>query len=78
MYGNLLHIFRNTPFGREIIYQSVYFCKKMNLFIVNNILKYDEFLMYFENDVVQVDLDDSDLKFSDTAEKHDAIAILGA
>ena len=72
MNGRLLHIFRNTPFGRETLLQSVYFCKKAGLSLSVYIPRSDKFLMYFENDVVQVDLDDSYLKFSDTAVKHAA------
>jgi len=72
MYGRLLHIFRNTPFGRETLLQSVYFCKKSGLSLSIYIPKSTKFLMYFENDIVQVDLDDSYLKFSDIAVKHAA------
>ena len=29
MEARLLHIFRNTPLGRETLLQSIYFCKQM-------------------------------------------------
>jgi len=31
MHANLLHVFRNTPLGRETLMQSLYFCKTLDL-----------------------------------------------
>lgn len=70
MENRLLHIFRNNPFGRETLLQSIYFCKKVGAFPVIYIPKTTKFLMYFDNDVVQVDLDKSYLSSPDTALKH--------
>ncbi len=70
MNYKLLHIFRNTPFGRETFLQSLYFCKSINAFPVAYIPKSDKFLMYFSNAAVQVDLDHSYLTSPDTAENH--------
>ena len=70
MNYKLLHIFRNTPFGRETFLQSLYFCKTINAFPVAYIPKSDKFLMYFSNDAVQVDLDHSYLTSPDTAKNH--------
>ncbi len=67
MYTELLHIFRNTPLGRETFLQSLYFCKTVGVDPVVYIPRHTKFLMYFENDVVQVDLDDSYLTSPDTA-----------
>ena len=67
MNYKLLHIFRNTPFGRETFLQSLYFCKTINASPVVYIPKSDKFLMYFSNDVVQINLDSSFLAFPDTA-----------
>ena len=67
MQRRLLHIFRNTPLGRETLLQSVYFCKKVGLVLTIYIPEFTKFLMYFENEVVQVDLDHSYLTSSDTA-----------
>jgi len=64
----LLHIFRNTPFGRETFLQSLYFCKTIQASPVVYIPKSDKFLFYFSNDVIQVDLDSSYLTDPDTAE----------
>lgn len=72
MDHQLLHIFRNNPFGRETLLQSIYFCKKIGASPVIYIPKTTKFLMYFDNDVVQVDLDASYLTSPDTAEKHAA------
>ncbi len=70
MNYKLLHIFRNTPFGRETFLQSLYFCKTINAFPMAYIPKSDKFLMYFSNDAIQVDLDNSYLTSPDTAKSH--------
>ena len=66
----LFHIFRNTPLGRETLMQSVYFCKRVGAVPVVYIPRHTKFLMYFENDVVQVDLDASYLTQPETAGDH--------
>lgn len=66
----LFHIFRNTPLGRETFLQSIYFCKKIGASIVTYIPEHTKFLMYFNNDVVQVDLDRSYLTSHATAKDH--------
>ncbi len=70
MNYKLLHIFRNTPFGRETFLQSLYFCRTINAFPVVYIPKSDKFLMYFSNDAIQIDLDKSYLFSPETAKKH--------
>ena len=70
MAYQLFHIYRNTPIGRETIMQSLYFCKKAGVSPVVYIPEFTKFLMYFENDIVQVDLDESYLTSPGTAEKH--------
>ncbi|MCB2168805.1 MAG: universal stress protein [Deltaproteobacteria bacterium] len=70
MYSQLFHIFRNTPLGRETFLQSLYFCKQIDATPVVYIPEFIKFLMYFDNDVVQVDLDNSYLTDPATAEEH--------
>ena len=70
MDTQLFHIFRNTPVGRETFLQSIYFCTKMGVSPVVYIPQHTKFLMYYEKDVVQVDLDSSYLTAPETAEKH--------
>jgi hypothetical protein len=70
MEAQLFHIFRNNPFGRETLLQSIYFCKKVGASPVVYIPKFTKFLMYFDNDVVQIDLDNSYISFPDTAKAH--------
>ncbi len=72
METKLFHIFRNTPIGRETLLQSTYFCSRIGSKMVIYIPKFTKFLMYFENDVVQVDLDDSYLTSPSTALDHAA------
>jgi len=66
----LLHIFRNTPLGRETLLQSLYFCQKLDVNLVVYIPESTKFLMYFDNDVVQIDLDESYLTAPETAQAH--------
>ena len=70
METQLFHVFRNTPQGRETLLQSLYFCKAVEASLVIYIPKHKRFLMYFENDMVKVDLDESYLTSPETAIKH--------
>lgn len=70
MDPKLFHIFRNTPLGRETLLQSVYFCKTIGVSMVIYIPEFTRFLMYFENDVVQIDLDSSYLTHPESARNH--------
>jgi hypothetical protein len=70
METRLLHIFRNTPLGREILLQSTYFCKTLGVQPEIYIPEFIKFLMYFDNDVAQIDLDDSYLIAPETAREH--------
>lgn len=70
MTTQMLHIFRNTPFGRETLLQSCYFSKQLDLSLVVYIPKFTKFLMYFDNDVVQIDLDHSYINSPQTALEH--------
>ncbi len=70
METTFFHVFRNTPLGREILMQSLYFCRQCHASIVIYIPEYTKFLMYYDNDVVQVDLDNSYLTQPETAKEH--------
>jgi len=70
METRLLHIFRNTPLGRETLLQSTYFCKTIGVNPVIYIPEFIKFLMYFENDVAQIDLDNSYLTSPKIAHAH--------
>ena len=72
MNYQLLHIFRNNPLGRETLLQTIYFCKLINISPVIYVPDNTRFLMYFDNDVVQVDLDSSYLSAPKTARPHAA------
>jgi len=66
MEPKLFHIFRNTP----TLLQSLFFCNTVGSSLVVYIPKHTKFLMYFGNDVVQVDLDGSYLTAPGTALEH--------
>ena len=66
----LLHIFRNTPFGRETLLQSIYSCQKLQLPLDIFIPTEKKFLFYFDGDIVQIDLDKSYLFDPETAKNH--------
>ncbi len=68
--NNHLHIFRNTPYGRETFLQTIYFAKKMQLDLDVHIPETKKFLFYFEQTTVEVDLDGSYYKSTETARAH--------
>ena len=71
MEKQVFHIYRNTPFGRETLLQSIYLCRQLrNVFLNIYIPEFTQFLMYFENSVVTVDLDSSFTYERDTARRH--------
>ncbi len=70
MEHQLFHIFRNTPTGRESFLQSLYFCSRITVQPMVYIPEHTKFLMYFDNDVVQVDLDSSYLTAPESARSH--------
>lgn len=66
----LLHVFRNTPFGRETLLQSAYFCRRLQLPLSIYLPEFKQFLLYFDPEIVQVDLDDSYLSDPASARDH--------
>jgi hypothetical protein len=67
MFANLFHVFRNTPLGRETLMQSLYFCRTLDLELTIYIPDAVRFMMYFEHEAVQIDLDRSYLNDPETA-----------
>ncbi len=72
MIPRILNIFQNTPLGRESLLQAAYFSKQLEASLIVYIPQHIKFLMYFDNDVVQIDLDPSYLYSPDTAKDHAA------
>lgn len=70
MQPTLLHVYRNTPIGRETWLQSLHFCAALKARAHVFFPPDRKFLMYFEHDAVQIDLDASYLRNRDTAERH--------
>ena len=70
MGDRLLHVFRNTPLGRETLLQSLYFCQTLGVTPHVYIPKETQLLMYFEHDAIQVYLDRSFLTSPQTASTH--------
>jgi hypothetical protein len=70
MSNHLLHVFRNTPFGREMLMQSAFFCQVTGAGLVIYVPKHSQFLMYFEHGVVTVNLDQAFLRSPETARDH--------
>lgn len=57
MEKRLLHIHCQTPQGLEGLRQAAYFCRRIRALLTVYLPLSDKFLVYFENDVVQIDLD---------------------
>jgi hypothetical protein len=70
MEDRLLHVFRNTPLGRETLLQTFYFCKTLGVVPYIFIPQTTQFLLYFDHDAVQVDMDRSYLMSPQTATAH--------
>lgn len=70
MSRQILHIFRNTPFGREVFLQSLYFAEKTDTTPKVYIPQYRQFLLYLKTTVVTVDLDNAFLRSPETAREH--------
>jgi len=70
MRNRLLHVFRNTPFGRETLMQSALFCQRVGLEMEVYVPRHPQFIMYFENGIVTVDLDRAFLHDPGTAHAH--------
>ena len=68
MQLNLLHVYRNTPLGRETLRQAADFVKKTNGQLHVYLPKFNRFLFYFENEALEIRLDESYLYFQDEAE----------
>ena len=66
----MLHIFRNTPLGRETLMMSAYFSKRCRLRLRVYIPRHDQFLMYFEESIATIELDRAFLRSPDTARAH--------
>ena len=71
MKTTLLHIFRNSPTGRENLMQSMYFCKQQfGLSLAVYIPETTQFGMDFGGNPVSVQLDGSYVAYPSTARKH--------
>jgi len=72
----LLHVYRNTPLGRETLLQSAYYCQTVGCRLGIFLPRHAQFLMYFEHAVATVGLDGSYLRDPDSAERR-AVDIAG-
>lgn len=70
MRDHLLHVFRNTPLGRETLMQSGFFCQRAGLAIGIYIPRHPQFLMHFHRGIVTVELDRAFLRAPESAHAH--------
>ncbi len=70
MSGRFLHIWRNTPMGREVLEASALFCEVTGLELHLYVPRHPQFLMYYGENVVTVPLDQEFLHSPETAEAH--------
>ena len=70
MNRGIFHIFRNSPLGRETLFQSMYFANTLKIPLRVYIPQTPRFLMYFDQAVVQIDLDASYLRSPENARRH--------
>jgi nucleotide-binding universal stress UspA family protein len=76
----MLHVFRNTPLGRETLMMSAYFAKRCGLTLRVYVPRHDQFLMYFENAIATVELDRAFFRSPGTTREYaeDILAVSGA
>lgn len=67
MQLKVIHVYRNTPLGRETLIQAADFVKKINGELNIFLPEYDRILYYFENDATEIRLDESYLYFREQA-----------
>ena len=70
MRNQLLHIYRNTPFGRETFMQSEYFCRQLRLPLSVYIPNHPQFNLTFGLKELVISLDQTYLSVPSTAEEH--------
>jgi nucleotide-binding universal stress UspA family protein len=67
MERTLLHVYRNTPLGRETLLQSAYFCEATGCTLQVYVPRHPQFLLYFDEAVSTVGLDATYLRDGETA-----------
>jgi hypothetical protein len=67
MPANIFHVFQNTPLGRETLMQAIYFCQTLDVELTVYVPEAARFLMYFDYDAVQINLDRSYISGAKTA-----------
>lgn len=77
MVRTLLHVFRNTPLGRETLLQSAHFCEAVGCRLEVYVPRHSQFLLYFDDAVATVGLDGSYLREPATAEARVTEALAG-
>jgi hypothetical protein len=71
MKTTMLHIFRNSPLGRENLMQSAYFCKQQpGMSLAVYLPQTAQFTMEPGGDLVVVELDESYVRYPSTAQHH--------
>lgn len=69
MNRKLLHIYRNSPLGRETLLQSIWFARKTGCRLEVYIPRHAQLLLYLESSVATIGLDSSYLRDPETAEE---------
>ena len=64
---NVLHVFRNTPLGKETLRQAADFTKKINGNLFVYMPEFERFMIYFDFSSVEIKLDESYLYSPETA-----------
>lgn len=66
----ILHVYRNTPLGRETLLGAAYLCRRTGMQLAVHIPREERFTLNFDRDLVEVQLDSSYLISPETAELH--------
>lgn len=70
MQNKAFHIYRNNLLGRETLLQAAYFSQTLHIPLCIYPPKEEKFLMYFQNEAIQIDLDKSYIRSHSTSLEH--------
>ncbi len=66
----VLHVFRNTPLGRETLLGTIHLCRRTGMQLYLYRPEESRVTLQFENELVEVTLDSSYVRDRETAERH--------
>jgi len=73
----MLHVYRNTPHGREALLTSALFCQQTGASLSVYLPRWNQFLMYFDDAIATIALDKAFLASHETARERATATLAG-